>query len=139
MRFKPTPLTEASLIFSLAWVLIFVSFTAFSLSIEAGQLAATGSVFYLILGYILWVVAGIAVRKKSVYVRFFTTVSINAVVTVVVIELLNALMGQSTLASATKATIIQNFTAFGVGFFVMSTAAAAVTQFYLVRPKKAKI
>jgi hypothetical protein len=82
---------------------------------------------------------GIAVRKKSVYVRFFTTVSINAVVTVVVIELLNALIGQSTLASDTKATIIQNFTAFGVGFFVMSTAAAAVTQFYLVRPKKAKI
>ena len=77
MRLKPGALTEASAVFSLAWILILISFIVISGDIGKAVNAATLSLLFLLPCYTLWGLIGLAVRKRTRNVKFFMNISVN--------------------------------------------------------------
>jgi len=139
MRLKPTPMTEASVIFSITWLVTFLAFTVFSFDLNEGLKASSVSILFLILSYVLWAITGWWWKKKSPQLRFFMNVTVSSVVSVGALLLMNRAIEVSTLAPAVKGTASGYFIAVAVVFFISSTIAAALTQFLIVRPKKDKI
>jgi drug/metabolite transporter (DMT)-like permease len=139
MRLKPTPMNEASIIFSITWVLTFLAFALFSGDLNQALRASSISIVFLLLSYILWILTGYWWRKKGPQQRFFMNVTVSSAVAIGALLLMNQAVTASTLADDIKTNASGYFIAVAIIFFLTSVIAAALTQFLLVRPKKAKI
>ena len=140
MRLKPTPVNEASIIFSITWVFIFLAFTLFSFDLNEGLKASSLSIlFFLAISYALWLPTGYWLRKRASQLRFFMNVTVTSVVAIGALLIMNKAVDASTLAPAVKATASGYFIAVAIVYFVSAVIASALTQFLVVKPKKDKI
>lgn len=139
MRLKPTPMNEASLIFSITWLLTFFAFGLFSGDLNQALRASSISIVFLLISYVLWILTGYWWRKKASQQRFFMNVTVSSAVAIGALLLMNAAVASSTLSSSVKTNASGYFIAVAIVFFATSIAASALTQFLLVRPKKDKI
>ena len=139
MRLKPTPVNEASAIFSITWVFIFLAFTLFSFDLNEGLKASSLSIVFLAISYALWLPTGYWLRKRASQLRFFMNVTVTSVVAIGALLIMNKAVDASTLAPAVKATASGYFIAVAIVYFVAAVIASALTQFLVVKPKKDKI
>ncbi len=139
MRLKPTPMNEASIIFSITWVLTFLAFAIFSGDLNQALRASSISIIFLLISYALWILTGYWWRKKGSQQRFFMNVTVSSAVAIGALLLMNQAVSNSTLAEDVKTNASGYFIAVAIIFFLTSVIAAALTQFLLVRPKKDKI
>jgi len=139
VRLKPGPMNEASVIFSITWVLTFFAFALFSGDLNQALRASSISIIFLLISYVLWILTGYWWRKKGTQQRFFMNVTVSSAVAIGALLLMNAAVTSSTLSSGVKTNASGYFIAVAIVFFVSSIGAAALTQFLLLRPKKDKI
>ncbi|MFM6966107.1 MAG: hypothetical protein ACKOWI_01830 [Rhodoluna sp.] len=136
MRLKPGPINEASVIFSVTWVLTFFAFALFSGDLNQALSLSSISIFFLVISYGLWALTGFWWRKKAPRLRFFMNLTVSSAVAVGALLLANAAISASTLSVSIKSTTTTIFIAIAVIYFLSSAIAAALTQFLIVKPKK---
>ena len=139
MRLKPTPINEASVIFSLTWVFTFFFFAIISMDVNQGLRASSIAIFFLIISYVLWFATGWLWRKKNSQMRFFMNVTVNSVVSVGALLLIDQAVKSSTVAESIQTTASGYFIGVAIVYFLAATAASALTQFLIVKPKSDKI
>jgi drug/metabolite transporter (DMT)-like permease len=139
VRLKPGPMNEASVIFSITWVLTFFAFALFSGDLNQALGASSISIIFLLISYGLWILTGYWWRKKGSQQRFFMNVTVSSAVSIGALLLMNAAVTNSTVNSSIKTNASGFFIAVAIVFFATSIVASALTQFLLVRPKKDKI
>lgn len=139
MRLKASPMTEASVIFSISWVLTFVVFSILFLDVNQGLRASSISIFFLIVSYVLWLATGWFVRAKNSQLRFFVNATVNSLVAIGAFVLVDQAEKASTLEAGIRDAASGYLIGVSIVYFVTSTAASALTQFLIVKPKKAKI
>lgn len=139
MRLKPSPMTEASVIFSISWALTFLVFSMISMDVNQGLRASSISIFFLIISYILWFAAGWFVRTKNSQLRFFTNVTVNLLVAVGALLLIDQAEKTSTVEAGIRIAASGYLIGVTIAHFLTATVASALTQFLIVKPKKAKI
>lgn len=140
MRFKPTPLTETSLVFSIGWVICLVLSIIVQPNLDKALTMSSGiALVYMLLSYTVWAVAGLLVRRKSHYVRFFVNLTLTSIAAVAITGVLLSLLDQAKgAASAQIAAWSSSFIAMGVVYFIGSLIGAILTFFLFTRPKKQK-
>jgi hypothetical protein len=140
MRFKPTPLTETSLVFSIGWVICLVLSIIVQPNLDKALTMSSGiALVYMLLSYTVWAVAGLLVRRKSHYVRFFVNLTITSVAAVAITGVLLSLIGQASgLSEADAASATSTFVSMGTVYFIGSLIGAILTFFLFTRPKKQK-
>lgn len=138
MRLKPTPLVEASLVFSIAWMISLIFTVIWSGDFNAAlTMSSNIALLFLMLSWTLWAALGAAVRKKSHYVRFFTNLTVTSVIAVAATSILVAAFSSAKGLDPVKvATAIKNASAMGVVYFVGSLIGALLTYFLITRPKE---
>jgi membrane protease YdiL (CAAX protease family) len=139
MRLKPSPMNEASIIFSITWVFTFIAFALFTGDFDQALRASSISIVFLIISYVLWILTGYWWRKKGPQARFFMNVTVSSAVSIGALLLMNNAVTASTLDTEVKTNASGYFIAVAIVFFFTSVIAAALTQFLVVKPKKAKI
>jgi hypothetical protein len=139
MRLKPSPMNEASVIFSITWVLTFLTFALFTGDFDQALRASSISIVFLIISYALWILTGYWWRKKGSQQRFFMNVTVSSAVSIGALLLMNNAVTASTLDTEVKTNASGYFIAVAIVFFFTSVISAALTQFLVVKPKKAKI
>jgi amino acid transporter len=139
LRLKATPINEASVIFSITWVLTFLAFAVFSGDLNSALQAASVATLFLVISYLLWVLTGYWWRKKTRQRRFFMNVTVSSVVAISAIWLMTSAVSASTLSPSVKSNASGYFIAVATIFYVTSVMAAALAQFLLFRPQKDKI
>ena len=138
MRFRPTPLTEASLVFSIGWVICLVLSIVIKPNLDEALTMSSGiALLYMLLSYSIWAIAGFVVRRKSHFVRFFVNLTITSVAAVAITGFAPELIGQSLGATAAQVNaMLQVFLPMGVVYFIGSLVGALLTFFLFTRPKK---
>lgn len=140
MRFKPTPLTETSLVFSIGWVICLVLSIIIQPDLNTALTwSSTIALVYMVGSYAVWAVAGLLVRRKSHYVRFFVNLTITAASAVAISSTIISLISQAPEVSADELARA-NSSALGMGvvYFIGSLIGAILTFFLFTRPKKQK-
>ena len=131
MRLKPTPLVETSLIFSISWLLSLIISVFVTNDFNAALGMASGiAILYLMFSYTLWVLAGLAVKRKPHTLRFFVNLSITSFFALAVPIFVDAQIKSEAL---TRSYILMSMI-----YFFASAIAAGLTFFVLTRPKKQK-
>lgn len=140
MRFKPTPLTETSLVFSIGWVICLVLSIIIQPDLDKALTMSSGiALVYMLLSYTVWAIAGLLVRRKSHFVRFFVNLTITSVAAVAITGALLSLLNQAKGAAAAQISAwSSSFIAMGVVYFIGSLIGAILTFFLFTRPKKQK-
>jgi amino acid transporter len=139
LRLKATPINEASVIFSITWVLTFLAFAVFSGDFNSALQAASVATLFLVISYLLWVLTGYWWRKKTRQRRFFMNVTVSSVVAISAIWLMTSAVSASTLSPSVKSNASGYFIAVATIFYVTSVIASALAQFLLFRSQKDKI
>lgn len=137
MRLKPTPLVEASLVFSIAWMVSLVASVFWSGKFDLALTVSSNiAIFYLLMSFTFWAVVGLLVRKKSHYVRFFVNLTVTSALAMGITGALVALTSSAKgIKSSIAATAITNFVGMGVIYFIGSLIGALLTFFLVTRPK----
>ncbi|MEN9606385.1 MAG: hypothetical protein RL605_213 [Actinomycetota bacterium] len=131
MRLKPTPLVETSLIFSISWLLSLIISVFVTNDFNAALGMASGiAILYLMFSYTLWVLAGLAVKRKPHTLRFFVNLTITSVFAIVVPVMVDARLHNEPLT--------RNYILMSMIYFFSALVAASLTFFVLTRPKKIK-
>jgi len=131
MRLKPTPLVETSLIFSISWLLSLIISVFVTNDFNAALGMASGiAILYLMFSYTLWVLAGLAVKRKPHTLRFFVNLTITSVFAIVVPVLVDSRLHNEPLT--------RNYILMSMIYFFSALVAASLTFFVLTRPKKIK-
>jgi hypothetical protein len=131
-------MNEASVIFSLTWVFTFFFFAIISMDVNQGLRASSIAIFFLIISYVLWFATGWLWRKKNSQMRFFMNVTVNSVVSVGALLLIDQAVKASTVAESIQTTASGYFIGVAIVYFLAATAASALTQFLIVKPKPAE-
>ena len=131
MRLKPTPLVETSLIFSISWLLSLIISVFVTNDFNAALGMASGiAILYLMFSYTLWVLAGLAVKRKPHTLRFFVNLTITSVFAIVVPVMVDYRLHNEPLT--------RNYILMSMIYFFSALVAASLTFFVLTRPKKIK-
>lgn len=146
MRFNPSPLTEASLVAGIAWILallLSVITSGFNFNLALSSAMAIAQLFMLI-SFTLWAVLGLFVRYRASAIRLLVNLSATSVISVAGTLLLLGLTQQQIMAnpdnfSQVEAGLAQaKVASLGIIFFVSATAAALVTFLFVTAPKRTK-
>lgn len=131
MRFKPTPLTETALVFSIAWlVCIVLALLSPNLTVStAFSFVSYIAVYYLLASWAVWGAVGYAVRKKNHRARFFANITVTSVMAIAITLVFLNIQG---VTAGGEAIVVW----MGMLYFIGSVAGAVLTFFLLTRPKK---
>lgn len=139
MRLRPGPLTEASAVFGVGWLVALLIESAATRSFNVGFQSALTSVPLMFMpSFALWALVGRFVRSKSAVAKFLASISVSSVLAIVVIVMLgNALnavkaSGQGAAASAVEGELY----VFVAGYYIASIIGAAATYFWLTKEKR---
>ena len=129
MRLKPTPLTEASLVFSISWMisLILSVFVTDDFN-QALGMASGIAILYLILSFSIWAISGLAVRGKSAPLRFFVNITGSSLVAIAAPMLVDAQLHTEALTGS--------YILMSIIYFFGTLGGAALTFFLVTKPKK---
>ena len=138
MRFRQGPLLEASAIYVVASLISFIALIGvFGLDFGSVTGAFTVEAMFLLLpSFFLWAVAGQFTKTKSFYVRFFVQVSINSVLVVLALVLLNNLV--ASVQTSSKATVNMNiaYVVFAC-YYIGALVGSIFTNFWFVKRAQA--
>ncbi len=136
MRLKPGVLTEASAVFSFAWMFILISFLVISGDIGKAITAATASLLFLVPCYMLWGLLGLAVRKRSRNVKFFMNVSISSFIVLGGAAAMKLITDSFDGPRIQAETALSYISAVAAITYLSVVAASAFTYFWLTKTKK---
>lgn len=136
MHLKPSPLVEASAIYGITWLGSMLFFwLASGLNVDDAQRLAIGQVSLLLPSFTLWASLGWLVRKKPPRIRFFTNVSVSTLIAVGISILLAIASGETSQPPQRASEIVATGVLVTTAYYFLSVAAAALTQFYIVKPR----
>ncbi|MEY4019665.1 MAG: hypothetical protein RLZZ590_965 [Actinomycetota bacterium] len=136
MRLKPGALTEASAVFSFAWVLILISFIVISGDLAKAVNAATLALLFLLPCYTLWGLLGLAIRTRTRNVKFFFNVSISSVVVLGGAFAMKLITDSYEGPKVEAETALSYISAVAAITYLAVVGASAFTYFWLTKTKK---
>ncbi|MFM5905712.1 MAG: hypothetical protein ACKORF_06385 [Micrococcales bacterium] len=135
MHLKPGPLVEASAIYGITWIVSFIVF-ALATGFEVAQnLASVEALLILLPAFTLWAGFGWLLRNKAPRIRFFANVSVSSVLALGIAFYLGNAAQTASVAASVRDTSVATTNFVCMTFYFVSVAAAAFTQFYLVKPR----
>ena len=136
MRLRPGPMTEASAVFGVGWIVALIIYMAALRDINYGfQGALTAVPLMFMPSWAIWALAGRAVKRKSTVAKFVTSLSVSSVVALAVILLLLDALAHAPAGSA-KSGIESEAYIFVAGYYIGSIAGAVATYFWLTKEKR---
>ena len=137
MRFRQGPLLEASIIYVVASVISFIALIA-AFGLDFGSVTGAFTVEAMILllpSFVLWAIAGQLTKRKSIFVRFFTQITINSVLATVGIVLVGQLANSVTEA-ASKPNMSVVYLVFA-SYYLGALAGSIFCNFWFVKRAQA--
>lgn len=137
MRFRQGPLLEASAIYVVASLVSFIALLAV-FGLDIGSVTGAFSVeamFLLLPSFFCWAVAGQFTKTRSFLVRFFVQVSINSVITIAAILLLNNLV--SSVAKPGETVNLSVAYVVFASYYLGALAGSIFTNFWFVKRSQA--
>ena len=135
MHLKPGPLVEASAIYGITWLVSFIVFLIGTGLDQAQNLASIEAILILIPAFTFWAISGWLLKAKPPLTRFFANVTVSSLLAVgIALFLANATQGSAETAEI-KSSAVATTNFLCMTFFFVSVAAAAFTQFYIVKER----
>ena len=144
MRFRATPLVEASLVSAITWLLALlfsVLTSSFNFTLALATAMAIAQI-YLLISFSIWAVLGHLVKARASAIRLLANLSATSVIAVGGTLLLLSLTQQQIGAnpgefSVEDAGIAQaKVVSFGIIYFVAALVAGLVTYLFATAPKR---
>ena len=144
MRFRATPLVEASLVSAMAWILaLLFSLVTSGLNFSMALATAMGiAQLYLLISFSLWAVVGLLVKRKASSTRLLANLAVTSAVAVSATLLILSLSQQQIAANPAEFTIEEaglaqaKVVSFGIIYFVAATVSGLVTYLFVTAPKR---
>ncbi len=138
MRFRQGPLLEASAIYVVASVVSFIALIGvFGLDFASITGAFTVEAMFLLLpSFFLWAVSGQFTKNKSFFVRFFVQISINSVLVVLALILLNNLVASGQTANKAPINMSIAYVVFAC-YYIGALVGSIFTNFWFVKRAQA--
>ena len=144
MRFRATPLVEASLVSAMAWILaLLLSLVTSGLNFSMALATAMGiAQLYLLISFSLWAVVGLLVKRQGSSSRLIANLAVTSVVAVSATLLILSLSQQQIAANPAEFTIEEaglaqaKVVSFGIIYFVAATVSGLVTYLFVTAPKR---
>lgn len=144
MRFRATPLVEASLVSAMAWILaLLLSLVTSGLNFSMALATAMGiAQLYLLISFSLWAVVGLLVKRKASSTRLLANLAVTSAVAVSATLLILSLSQQQIAANPAEFTIEEaglaqaKVVSFGIIYFVAATVSGLVTYLFVTAPKR---
>ncbi len=144
MRFRATPLVEASLVSAMAWILaLLLSLVTSGLNFSMALATAMGiAQLYLLISFSLWAVVGLLVKRQASSTRLLANLAVTSVVAVSATLLILSLSQQQIAANPAEFTIEEaglaqaKVVSFGIIYFVAATVSGLVTYLFVTAPKR---
>lgn len=140
MNFKPSPLTEASLVLAISTLGIFLTFTITGGGVNAGFTMLTNSAMtFLLPAFTFWATIGLFVRQKSTMFRMLTNIAVSSVVTAVLSNIFISAVADSTIGTDSSRQSAQALVAgMAIVTFLSALVGALITFLWLVRRRAVK-
>lgn len=144
MRFRATPLTEASLVSAIAWMialLLSVLTSGFNFNLALGTAMAVAQV-YLLISFSVWAVLGVLVRQRASAIRLLANLSASSVIAVAATLLLLSASQQQIAANPDQFTVEEagmaqaKVVSLGIIYFVSAVTAGLVTYLFVTAPRR---
>jgi len=137
LRLRPGPVTEASAVFGVGWIVSLIIYMVALRSANVGWTMATfTAATFFMPAFVFQALGGLIARRKSALTKFLVNLSVTSLWTLAIVMLLQALTAGQNLQGK-NAQIFTNLTYIGVaGFYIGTLVGAAATYFWLTREKK---
>lgn len=135
MHLKPSPLVEASAIYGITWLVSFIVFLAATGIEQAQNLASLEALLILLPAFTLWAIGGWLLKNKAPRQRFFANVTVSSILSLGIAWFLTSAAQSAKVAESVRSTSMATSLFVCMTFFFVSVAAAALTQFYIVKPR----
>lgn len=144
MRFRATPLVEASLVSAMAWIFaLLLSLVTSGLNFSMALATAMGiAQLYLLISFSLWAVVGVMVKRQASPVRLLANLAVTSVIAVSATLLILSLSQQQIAANPAEFTLEEaglaqaKVVSFGIIYFVAASVASLITYLFVTAPKR---
>ena len=144
MRFRATPLVEASLVSAITWMLALL-FSVLTSSFNFTMALATAMAIaqiYLLISFSIWAVLGHLVKSRASVIRLLANLSATSVIAVGATLLVLSLTQQQIAASPDQFSVEEagiaqaKVASFGIIYFVSALVAGLLTYLFATAPKR---
>lgn len=144
MRFRATPLVEASLVSAMAWIFaLLLSLVTSGLNFSMALATAMGiAQLYLLISFSIWAVVGVMVKRQPSPVRLLANLAVTSVIAVSATLLILSLSQQQIAANPAEFTLEEaglaqaKVVSFGIIYFVAASVASLITYLFVTAPKR---
>lgn len=144
MRFRATPLVEASLVSAMAWIFaLLLSLVTSGLNFSMALATAMGiAQLYLLISFSIWAVVGVMVKRQPSPVRLLANLAVTSVIAVSATLLILSLSQQQIAANPADFTLEEaglaqaKVVSFGIIYFVAASVASLITYLFVTAPKR---
>ena len=138
MRLRPGPLTDASAVFGVGWLVALIIEIAATRSFNTGfQSALTAVPLMFMPSFALWALVRSFVRRKSAVAKFLGSISVSSALAIAVILMLGSALASAKASGQAGASSIEGeLYVFVAGYYIGAIAGAAATYFWLTREKR---
>lgn len=137
MRLRPGPLTEASAVFGVGWIVALLIYMVALRGANTGfQLASFTAAVFFMPTFVVHALLGLSTKRKRALTKFLVNLSGTSVLTLLFVVGLQSLTTGVTLTGK-NLNIWTNVVYIGTaGYYIGSIVGAAATYFWLTKEKR---